>query len=53
MKIWEYGSWFGGYDKYFISKLTDADSENSETQVWLKFTESCQNISAVDKKEPY
>jgi hypothetical protein len=29
--------------------LTDADSENSETQVWLDFAESCQYLSADDK----
>jgi four helix bundle protein len=37
------------YEKHFISKLTDADSENSETQVWLDFAESCQYLSADDK----
>ena len=26
------------YPKHFISKLTDSDSENSETIVWLDFT---------------
>lgn len=25
------------YEKHFISKLTDSDGENSETQVWLQF----------------
>ncbi|MCK4466361.1 MAG: four helix bundle protein [Bacteroidales bacterium] len=25
------------YEKHFISKLTDADAENSETFVWLEF----------------
>ncbi|RAJ10069.1 four helix bundle protein [Arenibacter echinorum] len=39
------------YEKHFISKLTDADSENSETQVWLEFAESCQYISADDKRD--
>lgn len=38
------------YEKHFISKLTDADSENSETQVWLDFAESCNYIS-TEKKE--
>tara|TARA_R110000751_G_C13529194_1_gene453674 strand:- start:114 stop:476 length:363 start_codon:yes stop_codon:yes gene_type:complete len=38
------------YEKHFISKLTDADSENSETQVWLEFAESCQYISVDEKR---
>jgi four helix bundle protein len=27
------------YPKHFINKLSDADSENSETMVWLEFSE--------------
>lgn len=33
------------YEKHFISKLTDADAENSETQVWLDFAKECDYIS--------
>lgn len=33
------------YQKYFISKLTDSDSENGETQTWLEFAYACQYIS--------
>lgn len=29
------------YPKNFLSKLTDAEAENSETQVWLDFSLSC------------
>lgn len=29
------------YEKHFISKLTDADAENFETQVWLQFSLAC------------
>jgi four helix bundle protein len=29
----------------FKSKLTDADSENSETQLWLDFALACNYIS--------
>lgn len=29
------------YEKHFISKLTDSDAENSETQVWLEYAYSC------------
>ncbi|WP_026952316.1 four helix bundle protein [Algoriphagus mannitolivorans] len=32
------------YPKYFISKITDADMENSETQVWLLFACTCGYI---------
>jgi len=34
------------YPAHFISKATDADMENSETQVWLDFTLACEYISA-------
>ena len=33
------------YPKYFHSKLTDADSENSETQGWLEYALACKYIS--------
>lgn len=33
------------YPKHFHSKLTDSDSENSETQVWLEFAFACKYIS--------
>jgi len=32
------------YPKHFISKLTDCDCENTETQVWLDFSLSCNYI---------
>ena len=32
------------YQKHFISKLTDADAENLETQTWLEFALECQYI---------
>ena len=32
------------YPAHFVSKLTDADMENSETQVWLDFSLSCKYI---------
>lgn len=32
------------YPAHFISKTTDADMENSETQVWLDFALSCKYI---------
>lgn len=33
------------YPKYFQSKLTDADAENSETQGWLEYALACNYIS--------
>jgi four helix bundle protein len=30
------------YEKYFISKLSDAEGEAAETQVWLEFAVKCQ-----------
>jgi len=36
------------YPKHFISKLTDSDSENFETQSWLQFGEAC---GYIEKRE--
>ena len=33
------------YVKHYRSKLSDADSENSETQLWLDFALACEYIS--------
>lgn len=33
------------YKRHFISKLTDSDAENSETQVWLQFAHACEYIN--------
>jgi len=32
------------YPAHFISKVSDADMENTETQVWLDFSLSCKYI---------
>ena len=32
------------YPKHFISKLSDSDAENSETQTWLLFALECSYI---------
>lgn len=37
------------YEAHFVSKATDADMENSETQVWLDFALACEYLS----KEKY
>lgn len=33
------------YEKYFISKLTDADSEQLETQHWIETAYDCSYLS--------
>jgi four helix bundle protein len=33
------------YPNHFISKLTDSDAENSETNVWLEFSLKCEYIN--------
>ncbi|WP_281232249.1 four helix bundle protein [Flavobacterium gelatinilyticum] len=33
------------YMNHFISKLTDSDAENSETNTWLEFSLACKYIS--------
>ncbi|MHC0441169.1 four helix bundle protein [Flavobacterium sp. 3-210] len=33
------------YTNHFISKLTDSDAENSETNTWLQFSLECQYIT--------
>ncbi|MDD5508810.1 MAG: four helix bundle protein [Bacteroidales bacterium] len=32
------------YPSHFVSKLSDADMENTETQVWLRFSTACQYL---------
>jgi len=39
------------YPKYFISKLTDADGENSETSTWLDFALACGYIQKGEHKK--
>lgn len=38
------------YPAHFVSKMTDADMENSETQVWLDFSLSCKYIDKIKYK---
>lgn len=33
------------YPAHFVSKSTDADSENTETGIWLDFCYSCKYVS--------
>ena len=39
------------YIKHFKSKLSDADSENSETQLWLDFALACEYLSEQKRTE--
>ena len=37
------------YPKNFLSKLTDAEAENSETQVWLDFSLAAKMVEKISK----
>lgn len=37
------------YERHFVSKLTDADSEQLETQHWLEVALDCSYINEVQK----
>jgi four helix bundle protein len=37
------------YPAHFISKLTDCDAENSETNVWIDFAFACSYINEATK----
>lgn len=39
------------YPAHFVSKMSDADMENSETQVWFDFALSCEYISKAVYEE--
>ena len=41
------------YTKHFISKLTDCDAENGETQTWLEFALACGYISNKEFNKLY
>jgi four helix bundle protein len=36
------------YEAHFIAKLSDADMENTETQVWLEFALACKYLQKED-----
>lgn len=38
------------YKDYFISKLNDCETENSETQVWLDFAKDCKYLNLDEHK---
>ena len=39
------------YQPYFVNKITDADSENSETEVWIDFAYECEYITENEKQD--
>ena len=39
------------YPKNFLSKLTDTEAENSETQVWLDFANACGYLEEAKHNE--
>lgn len=41
------------YEKAFIDKLSIAESEAAETQVWLEFAVECKYIQRSDARELY
>ena len=41
------------YEANFVSKLSDADAEAAETQVWLKFAHACGYLTPADYEALY
>ncbi|MDD3877605.1 MAG: four helix bundle protein [Bacteroidales bacterium] len=39
------------YPAHFVSKMSDSDMENSETQVWIDFAFSCEYILRNEYEE--
>jgi len=39
------------YPAYFVSKTSDSDMENSETQVWMDFAHECKYLNAESRNE--
>jgi len=39
------------YPAHFISKLSDSDMENSETQVWLDFAFECEYLNGENHEK--
>ena len=41
------------YPKHFSSKMTDADGECTETQIWLDFAMDCKYINGAMRNKLY
>jgi four helix bundle protein len=39
------------YEAYFVSKVSDADMENAETQTWLEFSLACKYMSDAEYRD--
>jgi four helix bundle protein len=39
------------YKDYFVSKLNDSETENSETEVWLSFSIDCNYLSQAQYED--
>jgi four helix bundle protein len=39
------------YERHFLSKLTDADAEQNETQHWIETAHDCAYLSSSQSKE--
>jgi four helix bundle protein len=39
------------YPAHFVNKLSDADMENTETEVWIDFAEACNYIDIKKKTQ--
>ncbi len=39
------------YKAHFLSKLTDSETENAETQVWIDFSKDCKYLSPEQYKD--
>ncbi|MEO6253344.1 MAG: four helix bundle protein [Ferruginibacter sp.] len=39
------------YPAHFVSKLTDVDAENTETEIWIKFSFDCRYINEIKYKD--
>lgn len=39
------------YPNHFVSKLSDSDTENGETQTWLDFALACEYITTEDHRK--
>lgn len=39
------------YEAHFVSKLTDVDAENNETETWLDFARDCNYLKIQEHEE--
>ena len=39
------------YPAHFLSKLTDSDAENTETEIWIQFAFDCKYINETNFRE--